>query len=40
MSKTSAPLIKQMEDRIAQSKAELAKLAEQIRKISDAESQE
>ena len=40
MSKTSAPLIKQMEERIAQSKAELAKLAEQIRKISDAESQE
>ena len=40
MSKTSAPLIKQMEERIAQAKAELAKLAEQIRKISDAESQE
>jgi hypothetical protein len=29
-----------MEERIAQAKAELAKLAEQIRKISDAESQE
>ena len=40
MSKTSAPLIKQMEERIAQAKAELAKLAEQIRNISDAESQE
>ena len=40
MSKTSAPLIKQMEERISQAKAELAKLAEQIRQISDAESQE
>ncbi len=40
MSKTSEPLIKQMQERIAQSKAELAKLAEQIRNISDAESQE
>ena len=40
MSKTSAPLIKQMEERIAQAKAELATLAEQIRNISDAESQE
>ena len=40
MSKSSEPLIKQMQERIAQSKAELAKLAEQIRNISDAESQE
>ena len=40
MSKTSEPLIKQMQERIAQSKADLAKLAEQIRNLSDAESQE
>ena len=40
MSKTSAPLIKQMEERIENAKSELAKLAEQIRNISDAESQE
>ena len=40
MSKSSEPLIKQMQERIAQSKAELAKLAEQIRNLSDAESQE
>ena len=40
MSKTSEPLVKQMQERIAQAKEELAKLAEQIRKISEAESQE
>ena len=40
MSKSSEPLIKQMQERIAQSKAELEKLAEQIRTISEAESQE
>ena len=40
MSKSSEPLVKQMQDRIAQSKVELAKLAEQIRAISEAESQE
>jgi hypothetical protein len=40
MSKSSEPLIKQMQERIAQAKAELVKLAEQIRNISDAESQE
>ena len=40
MSKNSAPLINQMQERIAQSKVELAKLAEQIRVITEAESQE
>ena len=40
LSKSSAPLIKQMEERIAQSKKELAELAEKIRVISEAESQE
>ena len=40
MSKNSAPLVKQMEDRIAQSKAELKALAEQIRVLTEAEEQE
>ena len=40
LSKSSEPLVKQMQERIAQSKVELAKLAEQIRAISEAESQE
>jgi len=40
MSKTSAPLVKQMEDRIAQSKEELKALAEQIRVLTEAEEQE
>ena len=40
LSKSSEPLVKQMQERIAQSKAELAKLAEQIRVISESESQE
>lgn len=37
MSKNSAPLIKQMEDRIAHAKAELQSLAEQIRNINNEE---
>ena len=40
LSKSSEPLVKQMQERIAQAKAELAKLAEQIRKADEAESQE
>ena len=40
MSKSSEPLVKQMQERIAQAKVELAKLADQIRAISEAESQE
>ena len=40
MSKSSEPLVKQMQERIAQAKVELAKLAEQIRKADEAESQE
>ena len=40
MSKSSEPLVKQMQERIAQAKAELAKLAEQIRKAAESESQE
>ena len=40
MSKSSEPLVKQMQERIAQAKQELAGLAEQIRKINEAESQE
>ena len=40
MSKSSEPLVKQMQERIAQAKQELARLAEQIRKINEAESQE
>ena len=40
MSKNSAPLVKQMEERIAQSKEELKALAEQIRVLTDAEEQE
>ena len=33
MSKSSEPLIKQMQDRIAQAKAELSSLADQIRNL-------
>ena len=40
MSKNSAPLVKQMEERIAQSKNELKALAEQIRVLSETEEQE
>ncbi len=40
MSKNSAPLINQMQERIAHAKAELSKLADQIRVITEAESQE
>ena len=40
MSKNSEPLVKQMQERIAQAKEELAKYAEQIRKINEAETQE
>jgi pyruvate-formate lyase len=40
MSKNSAPLVKQMEERIAQSKAELKALAEQIQVLTEAEEQE
>ena len=40
MSKTSEPLIKQMQERIAQAKEELKALAEQIRQLSEAEDQE
>ena len=40
MSKNSAPLVKQMEERIAQSKAELKALAEQIQVLTEAEGQE
>ena len=40
MSKNSAPLINQMQERIAQAKIELSKLADQIRVLSEAESQE
>ena len=40
MSKNSAPLVKQMEERIAQSKDELKALAEQIRVLSETEEQE
>ena len=40
MSKNSAPLINQMQERIAQAKVELSKLADQIRTLTEAESQE
>ena len=40
MSKNSAPLVKQMEERIAQSKQELKALADQIRVLTEAEEQE
>ena len=40
MSKNSAPLVKQMEDRIAQAKEELKELAEQIRVLTETEEQE
>lgn len=39
MSKNAAPLIKQMEDRIAKAKEELSKIAEQIRHISNEETE-
>ena len=37
MSKNSAPLVNQMQERIAQAKAELSKLADQIRTLSESE---
>lgn len=40
MSKNSEPLIKQMQDRIVEAKAELNALAEQIRTLAEAEEQE
>ena len=40
MSKNSEPLIKQMQDRIVEAKAELDALAEQIRTLAEAEEQE
>ena len=40
MSKNSEPLIKQMQERIAQAKVELNDLAEQIRALKEAETQE
>lgn len=40
MSKNSEPLVKQMQERIAQSKEELKALAEQIRVLTEAEEQE
>ena len=40
MSKNSAPLVKQMEERIAQSKEELKSLAEQIRVLTEVEDNE
>jgi hypothetical protein len=40
MSKNSEPLIKQMNERIAQAKEELNALAEQIRTLNEAETQE
>ena len=40
MSKNSEPLIKQMQDRIAAAKVELADLASQIRALNEAENQE
>ena len=40
MSKNSEPLIKQMQERIAQAKAELNELAAQIRALKEAETQE
>ena len=40
MSKNSAPLVKQMEERIAQSKEELKALADQIRVLTETEENE
>ena len=40
MSKNAEPLIKQMQERIAQAKAELNELAAQIRQLKEAENQE
>ena len=40
MSKNAEPLINQMTERIAQAKAELVSLADQIRKIDEAQEQE
>ena len=40
MSKSSEPLIRQMEQRIADAKAELEALAAQIRQLAEAKEQE
>jgi hypothetical protein len=40
MSKSSEPLIKQMQERIAQAKEELKALADQIRQLNETENQE
>ncbi len=40
MSKNSEPLVKQMQERIAQAKEELKALAEQIQALNEAETQE
>ena len=40
MSKNAEPLIKQMQERIAQAKAELETLAGQIRQLKETENQE
>ena len=40
MSKNSEPLVKQMQDRIAQAKEELKALADQIRVLNESEEQE
>ncbi len=40
MSKNSEPLVKQMQERIAQAKDELKALAEQIRVLNEAETNE
>ena len=40
MSKNAEPLIKQMQERIAQAKAELETLAAQIRQLKETENQE
>ena len=40
MSKNAEPLIKQMQERIAQAKAELNELAAKIRELKEAENQE
>ena len=40
MAKNSEPLIKQMQERIAEAKVELSALAEQIRNLSETEVQE
>jgi hypothetical protein len=40
MSKNAEPLIKQMQERIAQAKSELETLAAQIRQLKETENQE